>query len=129
MFTLSDLTIYSPVWLSSPKFIIGTIIFLIGFVINLHSDYILRHLRDLGDVNGYKIPYGGLFKYISCPNYFGEILEWIGWAILTWSIPGLVFAVWTAANLIPRAVSHHKWYFATFPDYPKDRKAIIPHLF
>ena len=68
LFTLSDLTIYSSAWLLSPNFILGTITFLIGFVINLHSDFILRHLRDLGDANGYKIPYGGLFKYISCPS-------------------------------------------------------------
>ena len=119
---------YPSSWLSSPVFLLGTVIFLVGFSINLQSDYILRHLRSTGDSgdNGYKIPHGGLFRYISCPNYFGEILEWIGWAFLTWSIAGLVFAFWTMANLIPRALSHHKWYHERFSEYPSERKAIIP---
>ena len=72
------------------------------------------------------MPYGGLFKYISCPNHLGEIIEWIGFAILTCSLPTLAFALWTMANLIPRSMEHHKWYIKKFQDYPRDRKAIIP---
>ena len=59
----------------------------------------------------------------------GEILEWVGFAIMTWCLPGLIFAIWTMANLIPRASAHHKWYRNEFGDYPKDRKAIIPFIF
>ena len=58
----------------------------------------------------------------------GDIIDWIGWAILTWSISGLVFAIWTIANLFPRALAHHKWYQEKFSDYPKNRKAIIPGI-
>lgn len=118
---------YPTEWLWSPAFIIGCMVWITGYTINLHSDKILRHLRAPGEAD-YKIPYGGLFKYISCPNYFGEILEWFGWALLTWSLAGLVFAIWTAANLLPRAVAHHKWYHEKFDDYPKERKAIIPFI-
>lgn len=118
---------YATNWLISPLFIIGTTIWVFGFIINIHSDHILRNLRQPGET-GYKIPYGGLFRYISCPNYFGEILEWIGWAVLTWSISGLVFALWTMANLMPRAISHHRWYHQHFADYPNNRKAIIPFI-
>ena len=67
--------------------------------INLSSDTILINLRDNNNDN-YKIPYGGFFKYVSCPNYFGEILEWLGFAILTWSLSGLAFMLWTCFNLI-----------------------------
>jgi len=118
---------YPENWLISPFFIIGTIIWICGFIINIYSDYILRNLREPGE-NGYKIPYGGLFRFVSCPNYLGEILEWIGWAVLTWSISGLVFALWTIANLIPRAISHHRWYHQHFEEYPQNRKAIIPFI-
>lgn len=114
-------------WLKDPRFIIGTVIFFSGYVINLNSDHILRQLRKPGE-NGYKIPTGGLFRYLSSPNYFGEIIEWAGWAILTWSLPGLAFAVFTIANLAPRALSNHEWYLKSFPDYPKKRKAIIPFI-
>lgn len=119
---------YPSNWFLSPFFIIGIIVFFIGFVINLHSDHIVRNLRKPGETE-YKIPYGGMFKYVSCPSYLGEITEWIGWAVMTWSIPGLVFASWTFFNLGPRARTHHKWYLETFPDYPKNRKALIPFLF
>ena len=112
-------------WLLDPRFILGVILFVVGYVINRWADNTLRELRQPGE-SGYKIPYGGLYRYISCPNYFGEILEWFGWAIATWSLPGLAFAVWTFANLTPRAWSHHKWYHAEFSEYPLKRKALIP---
>ncbi|MHA1268664.1 MAG: DUF1295 domain-containing protein [Candidatus Helarchaeota archaeon] len=115
-------------WFLTPQFIIGIIIFFTGMGINLHSDHILRNLRKPGETE-YKIPYGGIFKWVSCGNYFGEVIEWIGWAILTWSISGLAFAIWVMANLVPRARSHHKWYLEKFPNYPKNRKAIIPFVF
>jgi protein-S-isoprenylcysteine O-methyltransferase Ste14 len=114
-------------WFKDPRFIIGVIIFFMGFAINLHSDHILRQLRKPGE-NGYKIPTGGFYRYLSSPNYFGEIIEWIGWAILTWSLAGLAFAVFTIANLVPRAIANHNWYTNRFPDYPKARKAIIPFI-
>jgi protein-S-isoprenylcysteine O-methyltransferase Ste14 len=119
---------YPESWLINPFFIIGIAIFFSGFIINLHSDYIIRNLRKHGATE-YKIPYGGMFRYVSCPNYFGEITEWTGWALMTLSFPGLVFAIWTFANLAPRARSTHNWYIKTFPDYPKNRKALIPFIF
>jgi len=119
---------YLDEWLFSPFFIIGVTIFFVGIIINLHSDKIIRDLRKPGETE-YKIPYGGMFRWVSCPSYFGEITEWTGWAIMTWSLPGLVFVAWTFANLAPRALSHHKWYLETFPDYPKNRKALIPFVY
>jgi 3-oxo-5-alpha-steroid 4-dehydrogenase 1 len=118
---------YGSHWLADPRFIIGSLIFVIGFVINRQADRILRRLRGPGD-SGYKIPYEGFYRWISCPNYAGELVIWVGWAIATWSLPGLAFAFWTAANLVPRARAHHAWYRATFPDYPAERKALVPGL-
>ena len=118
---------YTADWLHDPRFIIGLLLFAAGFIINRRADRRLHRLRQRGEV-GYSIPYGGLYRCISCPNYFGEILEWAGWAIATWSLPGLAFALWTAANLAPRARSHHRWYHDHFPDYPAERKALIPGL-
>jgi 3-oxo-5-alpha-steroid 4-dehydrogenase 1 len=116
---------YTVAWLLDPRFIIGAALFILGFVINRWADNTLRSLRKRGETD-YKIPHGGLYEYISCPNYFGEILEWFGWAIATWSLAGLTFAIWTFANLAPRAWSHHKWYRDNFVEYPATRKALIP---
>ncbi len=118
---------YPNSWLWRPKFIVGASLFVSGFIINIHSDSILRSLRTKGETE-YKLPRGGLFKYVSSPNYLGEILEWIGWALATWALPGAAFALWTMANLSPRAFSNHSWYLKTFPDYPKKRKALIPFI-
>ena len=118
---------YSTSWLSSPEFILGIILFITGFIINNKSDSYLISLRKDKD-NGYVIPKQGLFKYVSCPNFFGEIIEWRGFAIMTWSVAGLAFFLWTFFNLVPRALSHHKWYKKTFPDYPQERKAVFPFI-
>ena len=117
---------YEASWLVDPRFIIGVIVMLAGFVLNLRADAVLRRLRR--NNTGYVIPNEPPFRHIVSPNYAGEILEWVGWAILTWSLPGLAFAVFTMANLVPRALSHLQWYRATFPNFPEDRRALIPHL-
>jgi hypothetical protein len=118
---------YTMDWLTDPRFIVGTLIFWVGLIINWQSDGILINLRKPGET-GYKIPTGGLFKWVSCPNLLGEIIEWLGFAILTWSLPGLVFVIWTFANVAPRAISHHAWYKTKFSEYPKKRKAIFPYV-
>ena len=118
---------YEISWLSDPRFIVGFILCFYGLMKNWQSDNILIHLRKPGD-SGYKIPEGGLFDAISCPNHFSEILEWCGFALMTWSLPGLAFAIWTMVNLIPRALHHHQWYKTTFPGYPSKRKALIPYI-
>ena len=120
-------TEYSSDWISSPIFISGLTLFLIGMFINMKSDYYIASMKKIKGP-GYHIPDGFLYKYISAPNYFGEIIEWIGWAILTWSISGVVFLIWVIANLFPRAISHHRWYKNKFDNYPKNRKAIIPGI-
>lgn len=118
---------YSISWLSDSRFIIGMVLFIGGFVINQISDKTLLSLRN-GNSTGYSIPYGGFFKYISCPNFLGELIQWGGFALMTWCLPSLSFFIWTFVNLFPRAIDHHKWYKTTFPEYPKERKAILPFI-
>jgi hypothetical protein len=116
---------YPAGWLGSLPFLAGFALFIGGLWINRQSDGILRRLRRPGE-SGYHIPYGGLFRWVSCPNYLGEIIQWIGWALATWSLPGMAFAIWTCANLVPRAWAYHRWYREHFPDYPIDRTPLIP---
>ncbi len=112
--------------LTQPCFIIGVLLFFCGFCIHRYADKHLHQLKK--QTRRYSIPYKGLFRWITAPNYLGEIVQWSGWALATWSLPGLVFAVWTFANLFPRALAHHRWYREKFPDYPQHRKAIIPFI-
>lgn len=134
-------------WLSSWRVRVGIALFFFGFAANQHADYVLRHLRDprpnddkarkdgseserggAAVSRRYHIPYGGLFRFTSAANYTGEILEWAGFALAAWSVPATAFLLFTMLNLVPRACSYHRWYKATFPNYPTNRRAVIPFL-
>ena len=113
-------------WLS-PFFILGLALFVGGMAINWRSDNILISLRKI-HTKDYVIPEGGLFRWVSCPNLMGEIVEWCGFALMAMTLPTTAFALWTIANLLPRALAHHRWYRQKFPTYPSTRKAVIPFV-
>jgi len=106
---------------------LGVALFLAGFALNLHSDAILRGLRRPGET-GYRIPHGGGFRWVTSPNYLGEMVEWLGFALAAGTWAAWAFWLFTVANLLPRALSHHRWYRDRFPDYPSGRKAVLPGL-
>ncbi|KAK2824105.1 hypothetical protein Q5P01_021280 [Channa striata] len=114
-------------WSADYRYKTGLLLFYFGMAITIHSDYILCNLRKPGEVN-YKIPKGGLFEYVSGANYLGEIVEWLGYAIATWSLPALSFAMFSTCFIGPRAYYHHRFYQEKFKDYPKLRKALIPFI-
>ena len=120
-------------WLTDPRFLIGLAIYYSGYAMNLHSDHIVRNLRTREEVVSgekvYRIPYGGLFRYVSSPSYLTELWAWIGFAICTWSLGAVFVLLISCANLIPRAFATHKWYLEKFPDeYPRDRKVLVPFV-
>lgn len=106
----------------------GLVLFLGGFVLHVVSDAMIRALRGEGET-GYKIPRGGMFRFVSNPNYLGEIVEWIGFALMTRSVAAWAFAFFTFCNVFPRAISNHRWYREHFPDYPAERRIIVPFIF
>ena len=117
---------YPESWLFDTRFIAGLALFFAGAALNLWADGRLMRLRTA--TVEYALPCGGMFDRVSCPNHLGEIVEWSGFALMCWNPAALSFAVWTAANLVPRALSHHRWYRERFADYPAARKAVIPWL-
>jgi protein-S-isoprenylcysteine O-methyltransferase Ste14 len=124
---ISELAVYPTAWLVDPRFLAGVAIFGVGLVMNLHADTVLLNLRQPGET-GYKVPHGAMYRFVTSPNYLGELLEWFGWALMTWSLAGLAFAMYTAANLVPRAISNHAWYREKFSDYPRERRALLPFI-
>ncbi|EPY32742.1 3-oxo-5-alpha-steroid 4-dehydrogenase 1 [Strigomonas culicis] len=151
------------VWLLALVALGGSYCFFRGMYINMMSDYMLIDLRrqrqrplardhQTAEVRAlkqnYAIPYGFYFEHVSCPNFYGELVEWLGYAV-TVLATGVVrphpsaafgalgfgraaaafsFFVYTAANLVPRAVCHHAWYIHTFGDAYRalHRRAIFP---
>ncbi|MBQ8959039.1 MAG: DUF1295 domain-containing protein [Bacteroidales bacterium] len=130
IFYLSPTDYYPADWLTTPKFIGGFLVFIVGMFVNIQSDDIIRNLRKEGDTKHY-LPQGGMFNYVTSANYFGEFVEWVGFAILTWSWSGAVFALWTFANLAPRAARIYEKYEVEFGDQlnTKKVKRIIPYIY
>ena len=61
-------------WFSQPFIYAGGALFLAGMAVNIHSDSIIRRLRRPGDTRHY-IPRGGMFRYVSSANYFGDLVK------------------------------------------------------
>ncbi|PKP43211.1 MAG: 3-oxo-5-alpha-steroid 4-dehydrogenase [Bacteroidetes bacterium HGW-Bacteroidetes-10] len=122
-------------WLSTPQFIAGILLYFTGMAINIDSDRRLRKARRegalRGESGGHYIPAGGLFRRVTSANYFGEIVEWSGFAIMCWSLPGAVFAWWTFANLVPRAASTYRKHKAANPAIIEERrlKRVFPYIY
>lgn len=125
---LGHFATYGNDWATNKCFVVGVVLFFLGMGINVNSDEVLRNLRRPGDSN-YYIPQESWFQWITSPNYFGEFIEWTGFAMATWSWPGVAFASFTFCNLFPRAVATHKWYLNRFgKKYPSDRRIFFPYL-
>ncbi|XP_070777276.1 3-oxo-5-alpha-steroid 4-dehydrogenase 2a [Enoplosus armatus] len=118
---------FEDTWLTEAHVAAGFLLFVVGMIINIHSDWILRSLRKPGETV-YRIPHGGMFEFVSGANFLGEIVEWSGFAVVAWSLPAFAFMFFTACSIGPRACQHHRDYQQRFEDYPRTRKALIPFI-
>ena len=110
------------------RHVVGAAIFVIGAVINIDSDQRLLSLRRPGGPR-YSVPRGGLFELVTAANYLGEIVEWWGYALVSWTVPALAFALFTTCYLTGCAYELHDRNLQRFGDtYPKNRWRIIPFL-
>lgn len=130
LFYIAPENMYTTEWLKSPQFICGTVVFLTGMAINIHSDSVIRNLRKPQDTKHY-LPKKGLYRYVTSANYLGEIIEWGGFALLTFSWSGAVFFLWTMANLVPRSAKIYDRYRKEFEDEMegKNLKRIFPFIY
>jgi 3-oxo-5-alpha-steroid 4-dehydrogenase 1 len=119
-------------WMTDPRFVAGIVLYYASFVMNVRSDATVRNLRTPAEVASgarvYRIPQGGLFRWVTCASYLTELTAWAGFALATWSLAGVYILGLSAANLVPRAIATHRWYRERFPEYPRERKALIPFI-
>lgn len=129
LFFLAPEDLYTSDYLCQINFWIGILVFFLGMGINWHSDYVIRHLRQPGDTRHY-LPEKGLYHWVTSGNYFGELLEWTGFALATSSPAAWVFVWWTFANLAPRAYAIRQKYREEFGvEAVGKRKCLIPYIF
>ena len=121
----TDICSYAGNW----NFWLGIVLFFMGMYTHMKADHTIRNLRKPGDTNHY-LPKGGLFDYVTSANYFGELLEWTGFAILLCNPAAWMFVWWTAANLVPRAHAINKKYRAEFGnEQVGKRKRVLPFIY
>jgi 3-oxo-5-alpha-steroid 4-dehydrogenase 1 len=60
---------YSDDWLFDDRYILGSAIFYAGFFGNIAADDALLALRKTCKKGEYRIPYGGMFEYVTAANY------------------------------------------------------------
>ncbi|CDR96426.1 3-oxo-5-alpha-steroid 4-dehydrogenase family protein, putative [Babesia bigemina] len=88
----------------------------------------LRNLRPKATkVRG--IPQNWGFQYVSCANYFWELLIWVVVALFTNTVPAYFFTFAVATILCNWAKKKHQRYIKEFPHYDKTKKAIIPFVY
>lgn len=107
--------------------------FTIAEIFNFFCHLHLRNLRPAGTkVRG--IPKGFGFDFVSCANYFWEIVAWASIAGLSKCVPAYIFLAASGYILSKWSKARHRKYLKEFdgkegrPAYPKNRKALIPFL-
>lgn len=75
------------------------------------------------------IPEGSFFQFVSAPHMFFEIVMYTALTgVLYSNLSWWWVYLWVVSNQIENGWLTHKWYLATFKDYPKERCAILPGL-
>jgi len=75
------------------------------------------------------VPRGDWFEMVSSPHYLAECVLYAGLALVAGArafprLAPMLAAV--GANLALAARRTHAWYLETFPEYPKNRWAMVP---
>ena len=116
-----------PLPITDNFFWLGLLLFVFGETANFSHHKILADLRK--DTKKYILPRGGWFEYVACPHYFFEIVAWVGVALMSRHLFALIALVGMAGYLLARSRKTLAWYREKFPNFPKNRKALIPFLF
>jgi steroid 5-alpha reductase family enzyme len=113
--------------------VIGILLYLSGSYINTHSEY-YRHIWKLEEKNRGRLYTERLFRYAMHINYFGDIVLFTGFAMITHRFSMLVIPSIMTLNfvfiIIPSLDRYlEKKYGAEFRDYSKKTKKFIPLIY
>ena len=85
--------------------------------------------REDSSTSHYAVPRGDWFEWVSSPHYAAECALYAGLALVAGArafsrLAPMLLAI--VANLALAARRTHAWYLETFPEYPKNRWAMVP---
>jgi very-long-chain enoyl-CoA reductase len=108
---------------------VGFPLFCVAMLCNFICHLKLMYLRPPG-TNTVAMPTGFLFDYVTAPNYFCEIMTWVGFNVLTgFTWAGVLFNIVGAGQMLQWATDKHRKYKKQFKNYPKNRKILIPFIY
>jgi len=107
-------------------FWLGLLLFFFGETANFAHHKLLADLRK--NTSEYVIPRGGWFEYVACPHYLFEIIAWIGILLLSRHLFALIALIGMSGYLLARSLKTLAWYRQKFPQFPQQRKALIPFI-
>ncbi|PYH96255.1 steroid alpha reductase family protein [Aspergillus ellipticus CBS 707.79] len=122
----------SPATTNQDSFLLysGLALYIFGELANLNAHMILRDLRRPGTTER-GIPSGLGFNVVTCPNYFFEIVSWVGIYLLSgmsWSV--MFFIIVGTAQMALWAKKKERRYRKEFGDkYKRKRFVLLPGLY
>jgi protein-S-isoprenylcysteine O-methyltransferase Ste14 len=112
---------------------VGTLLYLVGSYLGTASEY-SRHIWKTRPENQGRLYTEGLFRYCRHINYFGDLLLFSGFALLTRQLWTGIVPVVMGLNFIFFLIPAHDAYLATrygteFDDYARRTKKLVPLLY
>lgn len=125
-------------WLAA----LGCLLWIVGFLLEVVADYQKRMFRARKEETGHRFIHTGLWAYSRHPNYFGEIVLWVGvsvvafpvlstWGYLTLLSPIFVIFLLTRVSGIPALEKNADRRFAGDPlyeAYKEHTPVLVPRL-
>jgi protein-S-isoprenylcysteine O-methyltransferase Ste14 len=112
---------------------IGGLLYLFGSYLNTGSEY-LRHIWKSKPEHQGRLYTGGLFRYATHINYFGDEVLFTGYALITGSswafvIPVVMVAGFLFVNMPMLDAYLQQKYGADFGEYSRRTKKFIPYFY
>jgi hypothetical protein len=109
--------------------ILGGLTFASGELLNTYHHWLLARIRASGATT-YSLPRGGLFRSVANPHYLGEILSFLGYAMMSDLLPVWGTALVVTAYLSARANSTLQWYRRQMPlQIPPGWRRLVPFVY
>eukprot|EP01006_Ploeotia_vitrea_P054761 TRINITY_DN67923_c2_g1_i1.p1 TRINITY_DN67923_c2_g1~~TRINITY_DN67923_c2_g1_i1.p1 ORF type:complete len:250 (+),score=-7.32 TRINITY_DN67923_c2_g1_i1:45-794(+) len=117
---------------SDVGFLVALVMYIVGSVFNTLSE-LQRTWYKAKPCNKGKLYTGGLYAWSRHPNYFGDVVLFSGWALLTGSwvnfwVP-VVMALGFVFHHIPDMEIYMRGRYKEWPEYERKTKSLIPFLF
>ncbi len=112
---------------------LGILLYLAGSYIGTASEY-SRHIWKSRPENQGHLYTGGMFRYSRHINYFGDLLLFLGFGILTTHPWTIIVPLAMALNFVFFIIPAHDSYLATrygieFENYAQQTRKLVPYLY